>query len=378
MGATVREIVDSYTKQPLTEASTPPSAWYTDLGVFNLERQGVFPRCWQFAGRTEQLRHPGAYVTREIAGEPIVIVRGDDDVLRGFYNVCRHHAAAVLTRSEGREQNLRCPYHGWTYDLQGKLVLTPEFACVSDFNRDENGLLPVQTAVCEGWIFAKLDTPGPTLEQALSSDLIERFEHLNLEQLHFFERRTYTLNCNWKVFVDNYLDGGYHVPRVHVGLNSVLDYSSYTIETGERFCLQSSPIASDRGDPKTAAVRAGKQARYYWIYPNFMINIYDGIMDTNLVVPRSVNKTDVVFDYYFADVSEPAREKNLASIAVSEQIQGEDRTICELVQRGLTSRLYNRGRLSVRREAGEHLFHKLLHADLQAAIETNADNAIGQ
>ena len=378
MGATVREIVDSYTKQPLTEASTPPSAWYTDHGVFNLERQGVFPRCWQFAGRTEQLRHPGEYVTLEIAGEPIAIVRGDDDVLRGFYNVCRHHAAAVLTRFEGREQNLRCPYHGWTYDLQGKLVLTPEFACVSDFNRDENGLLPVQTAVCEGWIFAKLDTPGPTLEQALSSDLIERFEHLNLEQLHFFERRTYTLNCNWKVFVDNYLDGGYHVPRVHVGLNSVLDYSSYTIETGERFCLQSSPIATDRGDPKTAAVRAGKQARYYWIYPNFMINIYDGIMDTNLVVPRSVNKTDVVFDYYFADVSEPAREKNLASIAVSEQIQGEDRTICESVQRGLTSRLYNRGRLSVRREAGEHLFHKLLHADLQAAIETNADNAIGQ
>jgi choline monooxygenase len=91
-----------------------------------------------------------------------------------------------------------------------------------------------------------------------------------------------------------------------------------------------------------------------------------------------VNKTDVVFDYYFADVSEPAREKNLASIAVSEQIQGEDRTICESVQRGLTSRLYNMGRLSVRREAGEHLFHKLLHADLQAAIETHADNAIGQ
>jgi choline monooxygenase len=299
-------------------------------------------------------------------------------VLRGFYNVCRHHAAAVLTRSEGREQNLRCPYHGWTYDLQGKLVLTPEFACVSDFNRDQNGLLPVQTAVCEGWIFAKLDTPGPTLEQVLSCDLIERLEHLNLEQLHFFERRTYTLNCNWKVFVDNYLDGGYHVPHVHGGLNSVLDYSSYTIETGERFCLQSSPIATDRGDPKTAAVRAGKQARYYWIYPNFMINIYDGILDTNLVVPRSVNRTDVVFDYYFADVSVHAREKNLASIAVSEQIQSEDRTICESVQRGLRSRLYKRGRLSVRREAGEHLFHKLLHADLQAAIEANTDNAIGQ
>ena len=378
MGATVKEIVDSYTKQPLMAASTPPSAWYTDHRVFNLERQGVFSRCWQFAGRTEQLRHPGEYVTREIAGEPIVIIRGNDDMLRGFYNVCRHHAATVLTQSKGKAQNLRCPYHGWTYDLQGKLVLTPEFACVSGFNREENGLVPVQTAVFQGWIFAKLNNTGPTLEQALSCDLIERFEHLNLEQLHFFERRTYTLNCNWKVFVDNYLDGGYHVPHIHGGLNSVLDYSNYTIETGERVCLQSSPIVTDQGDPKTAAVRAGEHARYYWIYPNFMINIYDGIIDTNLVVPRSVDKTDVVFDYYFADVSEHAREKNLASIAVSEQIQSEDVAICESVQRGLGSRSYNRGRLSVRREAGEHLFHKLLYADLQAAIENNADDAIGQ
>jgi len=109
-----------------------------------------------------------------------------------------------------------------------------------------------------------------------------------------------------------------------------------------------------------------------------VINIYDGIIDTNLVVPRSVDKTDVVFDYYFTDVSEHAREKNLASIAVSEQIQSEDVAICESVQRGLGSRSYNRGRLSVRREAGEHLFHKLLYADLQAAIENNADDAIGQ
>ena len=379
MNNELKSIIEQYDPNlELDCASTIPSSWYIDKDFYDHELTTVFSQSWQLAARADQLTEPGRYVTTDIAGEPVVIVRGNDGELRGFFNVCRHHAAAVMTESEGKAAQLRCPYHGWTYDLQGKLVLTPEFACVSDFNRDENGLVPVQTAVFQGWIFAKLDNTGPTLEQALSCDLIERFEHLNLEQLHFFERRTYTLNCNWKVFVDNYLDGGYHVPHIHGGLNSVLDYSNYTIETGERVCLQSSPIVTDQGDPKTAAVRAGEHARYYWIYPNFMINIYDGIIDTNLVVPRSVDKTDVVFDYYFADVSEHAREKNLASIAVSEQIQSEDVAICESVQRGLGSRSYNRGRLSVRREAGEHLFHKLLYADLQAAIENNADDAIGQ
>jgi choline monooxygenase len=105
-----------------------------------------------------------------------------------------------------------------------------------------------------------------------------------------------------------------------------------------------------------------------------MINIYDGIMDTNLVTPRGGDKTEVVFDYYSTDISEQAMERNLASITVSEQIQSEDVAICESVQRGLASRAYRTGRLSVRREAGEHLFHRLLHADLQTGIEGDTDD----
>ena len=186
------------------------------------------------------------------------------------------------------------------------------------------------------------------------------------------ERRHYTVDCNWKVFVDNYLDGGYHVPHLHKGLDSVLDYSRYTIENGERFCLQSSPIVSAMGqdgvEPRTAAVRTGDRAFYFWIYPNLMINCYAGAMDTNLVIPRAIDRTDVIFDFYFSDVSEQARPRNLASIAVSEQIQEEDVAICASVQRGLSSRAYAAGRLSVRREAGEHLFHRLVYEDLRAGL----------
>ncbi|MGE5853174.1 MAG: aromatic ring-hydroxylating dioxygenase subunit alpha, partial [Deltaproteobacteria bacterium] len=306
------------------------------------------------------------YISCEIAGEPILVVRGNDAILRGFFNVCRHHAAAVITQSEGTAQSLRCPYHGWTYDLQGALVRAPEFGGVNDFDRSANSLFPIEIAGCKNWVFAKLDQGNPSLQEFLGKDLLEHFEALNLEQLNWLERRSYTLNCNWKVFVDNYLDGGYHVPHLHRGLHSVLDYGNYTIETGERFCLQSSPIVSTAGDAKTAAVRNGTRAFYYWIYPNFMINIYAGVMDTNLVIPRGMDRTEVIFDYYFADISDREKEKNLASIALSEQIQAEDAAICDSVQRGLNSRIYLAGRLSVRREAGEHLFHKLLYADLKA------------
>lgn len=372
----LREIIAEYNpNRLLAEASTPPSSWYTDHRILELEHRTVFSHSWQMVGRVDQVREPAEYLTRQIAGEPILIIRGKDDVLRGFFNVCRHHAAAVLTAPQGRTENLRCPYHGWTYDLQGALIHTPEFGGVQNFDRSANGLVPVQIAEWQHWLFAKLEPSGLSLKEHLGSNLLERFEPLNLEQLRWFERRQYSLNCNWKVFVDNYLDGGYHVPHIHGGLNSVLDPGKYNIETGERYCLQSSPILTGSAERQTASVRTGDRALYYWIYPNFMINIYEGVMDTNLVIPLAVDRTEVIFDYYFADVSESARERNLASIAVSERIQAEDVAICESVQRGLASRAYNTGRLSVRREAGENLFHGLLYSDLKAGLSSKEISA---
>jgi choline monooxygenase len=370
MGTNVKEIIESYDpKLQLATASTPPSSWYTKPSILEVERQMVFSPVWQVVGRSDQGREAGQYITHEVAGEPIVVVRGDDGVLRGFYNVCRHHAAAVVTECEGKTEHFRCPYHGWTYNLNGALIHTPEFGGVANFDRNTNGLVSIQVAEWKGWVFVKLGLGGQSFKEFLGTDLIERLEPLNLERLNWFERRSYFLNCNWKVFVDNYLDGGYHVAHIHGGLGSILDNSKYKIEIGQRFCLQSSPISAGTGGAETSAVRKGDRAYYFWLYPNFMINVYQDVMDTNLVIPRGVDKTEVVFDYYFADISESARAQNDASIAVSEQIQAEDVAICESVQRGLNSRAYDSGRLSVRREAGEHLFHRLLHADLVAGTK---------
>jgi choline monooxygenase len=369
MQASVKEIIESYNPNtPLAEAKTIPAPWYVDARIMDLERRGVFARSWQLVGRADQVSEPGEYITCELAGEPLVIVRGSDHRLRGFFNVCRHHAAAVMSEPEGKTHALRCPYHGWTYTLEGELKGTPDFAGVCDFDRAVNGLVPVETSVWEKWVFVKLDGGAPSLEEFLGCDLIAQMRSLKLENLYWMERRHYTFDCNWKVFVDNYLDGGYHIPYLHKGLDSVLDYSRYAIENGERFSLQWSPMVAEGVEAQTGEVRKGDRALYYWIYPNFMINWYEGVMDTNLVHPLGVDRTEVIFDFYFPDVSEGARERNLASINVGQRIQDEDVAICKSVQRGLASRAYVAGRLSVRREAGEHLFHKLLYADLKAAL----------
>ena len=368
MDPSIHEIINLYNPaDTLERASTIPAVWYRDPRLAELERSAVFSATWHLVGRTDQVREKGHFFTADVAGEPIVVVRGEDNILRAFYNVCRHHAAAVVTDAQGCAKQFRCPYHGWTYGTDGALKGLVEFDGVCDFDRRKNGLVPIRVDAWENFVFINLDGRATSLRTFLGTvpDLVGPLE---LTRLHFFARRIYTLNCNWKVYVDNYLDGGYHVPHAHKGLSSVIEYTQYTIENFERACLQSSPLSC--GEDSVAGVAATRQSRasYLWIYPNFMINAYQGVMDTNLVLPLAVDKCAVIFDYYFADIRPSGEAHNQQSIAISEKVQDEDTTICEAVQRGLCSRAYFAGRLSVRREAGEHLFHRLLHADLTAAL----------
>jgi choline monooxygenase len=367
MERTLKEILASYDDAaPLAEAQTIPAAWYTDARVAALERENVFARTWQAVGRAEQLEKPGQYLTATVADEPIVVVRGSDDQLRAFFNVCRHHAMTVMNEPCGEAQHLRCPYHGWTYNLEGELRGMTEFEGVCHFDRAQNGLVPVRVETWERFVFVNLDPQAAPLHTFLGA-LVDRVRPLGFAQLTFVERRSYTQNCNWKVYVDNFLDGGYHVPHMHKGLNSVLDYKNYTIENVDRLCIQSSPVAIDSdSEASAAATRKGNRAFYFWQYPNFMLNWYEGYLDTNLVIPLGVDRCEVVFDFYFANTDPEHMPYVRESISVSERVQQEDIIICDGVQRGLTSRAYQAGRLSVRREAGEHLFHRLLAADLKS------------
>ena len=376
---------------PLERAATIPSLWYFDPEIYAAECRAVLGGTWQVAGRAEQVVEPGSFVTMEIAGEPIVVVRGADGALRGFFNVCRHRAACVVNEPAGTATRLRCRYHGWTYDLAGRLIGTPEFDGVADFRRDDNGFVPVAVDTWGKWVWVNL-SPNPLPLCEFLEPLPKQADVLELDSVRFVERREYELACNWKVFVDNYLDGGYHVNTVHPGLASVLDYSQYRTEIAGNTAVQISPLRSESQSPShpftpsptlsckpvpvsrpadstIATVRAGSTAYYWWVFPNFMLNIYAGVMDTNLVLPLGPDRCRVIFDFYFVETDGAAAKKIIAeSIAVAEQIQQEDIGICEEVQRGLASRSYSTGRFSVRREAAGYHFHRLLARQLQNTI----------
>ncbi len=354
---------------PLERARTIPASWYFDSAVCERERQAVFGDTWQVVGRVDQVAKSGAFLTATVASEPILVLRDAEGVLRAFYNVCRHRAAPLLTEAQGQVTKLRCRYHGWTYDLAGRLRGTPEFDGVLDFCKEEQGLVPLA-----------VDTWGPLVgvhggQQPGSladhlAPLPERTAGRGLEALRFVERREYELACNWKVYVDNFLDGGYHVNTVHPGLAGVLDYANYRTEVFGQTSLQSSPLQAPAAgdDDAVGRVRTGDLALYWWVFPNFMLNLYEGVMDTNLVMPLGPDRCQVVFDFYFTrpeGAAVTAFERG--SIAVAHQVQREDVQICEEVQRGLASRSFDAGRFSVRREVAGYHFHRLLAVKLRDA-----------
>src|SRR5207248_11188495 len=232
----VQEILSRYNDSaPLPEASTIPAPWYVDDRIAELEAKTVFSKTWQMVGRIEQVEKLGQFVTANVAGEPIVVVRGNDGVLRGFFNVCRHHAAAVVTEPCGHAQILHCPYHGWNYGLDGSLKGMPEFEGVKGFERSANGLVAVKVATWEKFVLVNLDANAEPVDHFLGR-IMQRMASLEVRKLHYVASKSYEIACNWKVFVDNYLDGGYHVPHLHKGLSSVLDYKQYTIENEDRYC----------------------------------------------------------------------------------------------------------------------------------------------
>ncbi len=351
----------------LAQARTIPSTWYFDPELYDLECRRVFGAIWQFVGRAEQVREPGAFLTAEVAGEPILVVRDEKGTLRAFHNVCRHRAAQVINEPCGKASRLRCRYHGWTYDLAGRLRGTPEFDGVEDFSKDREGLVPLAADTWGPFVFVHQGTASQTLAEFLAP-LPQRVEGLDIETLHFAGRREYEIQCNWKVFVDNYQDGGYHVNTVHPGLAGALDYAHYRTENHAHGSVQISPLKPS-ADPAMNKVRSGTHAYYWWLFPNLMINLYQGVMDTNQVLPLGPDRCRIVFDFYFTDVAgEQARQFNADSMAVAHQVQLEDIGVCEEVQRGLKSRSYDTGRFSVKREAGGYHFHQLLAKALRTEM----------
>ena len=354
-------------------AHTLASNFYTDPAILNAEKDRIFRRTWQLVGTLNTscgelngtkrtIADPETFFTVDVIGEPVVVVRDKLGTLRAFSNVCRHRAGPIACGS-GCKNVLRCGYHGWTYTLDGRLIGTPDVEGVELFDRSTMGMFPLRLETWEQLIFVNFDPNAEPLFAYLGK-IPEQARGFQFQGLQSVERRDYLIDCNWKVYVDNYLEG-YHIPIAHPGLMREIDYSQYRTDTYRYYSQQFAPIRAMK--PEDGAERfyppgtGLQEALYFWIFPNLMLNIYPDNLSTNLIVPLSHDKTLTIFEWFFHEAnSEKVRERIQRAVAFSDEVQQEDIELCRSVQRGLNSSTYDRGRYSVKRENGVHHFHMLL------------------
>ena len=349
----LEQLKDFDPQQEIEYSWTPPSSWYVDADFHRAEIDKLFHDHWLYLGPASELKNAGDYVAYDLVGQPVVVTRDQQGTLRAFYNVCRHHAACIAS-GKGNAELLTCPYHGWAYRLDGSLRRAPRLGKLENFKVDEFGLNPVELEVWAGLMFVHFAKPSRGVAETYPG-LEAYLKAADLESLRFVTRRSYELACNWKVFVDNYLDGGYHVEYLHPDLAAGLDLDNYETLIEENFSIQRCRSAEEDE-------RLGQGAVYAYLYPNLMFNRYGKVLDVNLVLPMGTDRCTVVFDYYFSqDCDEAFIESALES---SHQVQLEDVGVCESVQRGLSSRGYDKGRYAPRIEQGELHFAKLLYASL--------------
>jgi choline monooxygenase len=354
-------------------AHTLASKFYTEPAILEIEKTRIFLRTWQLVGTLSHecgevngekrtIADPESFFTADVAGEPVLVVRDKQGALRAFSNVCRHRAGPIALGS-GCKNVLRCQYHGWTYTLDGRLIGTPDVEGVEFFDRSTMGMVPLRVEVWEQFIFVNFDAQAEPLATHLGK-IPEQARGFQFAGLQFAERRDYVINCNWKVYVDNYLEG-YHIPIAHPGLMREIDYAHYRTDTYRYYSQQFAPIRAQKAEDTAERFYASgsglQQAIYFWVFPNLMLNIYPDNISTNLIVPISQDKTLTIFEWFFHDVSDPkVQERIQRAIAFSDEVQQEDIGLCENVQKGLRSSTYDRGRYSVKRENGVHHFHMLL------------------
>jgi choline monooxygenase len=343
----------------IARAWSLPAPYYVDPAIAAEEKDRIFGRSWQVIGHGDRVAKPGDYFTAQLVDEPLLIVRGTDGELRAFFNVCRHRAGPPAEGC-GSRKLFRCIYHGWTYNLDGSLNHATEVEGVEGFKAEDFALVPVR---CEEWlnlVFVNLDRNAAPLITSLGN-LPQQAERFPFQTMKLFERRTYDMKCNWKTYVDNYLEG-YHLPTVHPGLNRELDFNAYTVEPYANHVRQWSPIRGSQ--PGDATPRRYQEAReslttdYFWAFPNWMLNCYPDNVSLNIVLPVEPERSVAVFEWYLPE-KDLGGEAAKASVRFSDEIQLEDISICEAVQKNLRSRSYQRGRFSVKQEKGVHAFHRM-------------------
>ncbi|HEV8113510.1 MAG TPA: SRPBCC family protein [Planctomycetota bacterium] len=350
----------------ITQASTPPGAFYSDPQIFERVKTRVFAPSWQLAGDAEDVREPGCarpiVLHPTLLDQPIVFTRDASGRLHGLSNVCTHRGNVVVCAAAQRSA-LVCGYHGRRFDLDGRFRAMPAFEGVRNFPSAADDLPKVGCASWGRLLFASI-APTASFDD-WTADVRRRMGWLPTDgmQPDPARSREFEVRANWALYCENYLEG-FHIPFVHAALSASIELDEYTTET---FASSSVQIAHAKPgeaafDPPPGSPEHGRKvAGYYWfLFPNLMLNFYPWGLSINVVRPLAVDRTRVSFLAYVRDAS--ALERGAG--AGLDRVEHEDEAVVEAVQRGVRSRLYGRGRYSPTRERGVHHFHRLLLAQL--------------
>ena len=334
----------------LEEGWTLPTSWYSDPEVYALERDRIFTKAWHYAGPAEWVSDPGCFFATQAGHVPVAVVRGKDLALRAFVNVCRHRGHLVL-EGEGCRETLQCPYHAWTYNLDGTLRRAPRSEREPGFDPEELSLLPVSVGTWGPFVFVNADRDAEPLESVLGElPSIVAKSGLDLDAVRFHSHHEWPIAANWKVVIENYLEC-YHCPTAHPGFSKVIDVDpdAYGLSVHPTFSSQIGPVRASAlaGDGPAAFVPRGDvvQAQYHFLFPASTINIAPGIPNISLErwVPDGPRRTIEVTDYFFdPDTSSDVVQELLAW---DNQVGEEDTSLVESVQRGLDSNTVLQGRL---------------------------------
>ncbi|MGI9373808.1 MAG: aromatic ring-hydroxylating oxygenase subunit alpha [Hyphomicrobiales bacterium] len=339
---------------------------YTDENWMEIERDAVFKRSWQWVCHAEKLREAGAYVTIDVAGQPICIVRDNDGALRAFYNVCKHRAHELLG-GEGHTNKILCPYHAWMYDLTGQLRRAPETENLAEFSTSDVCLDQVQVEEFCSLVFVNLDpNASPLAEQ--SGELGTEIEYWapDLAKLTFAHRLTYDIKSNWKNVIDNFLEC-YHCPTAHKDFCTLVDMDTYKVTTHGIYSSHMAEAGKSANTAYAVEHATVKDHAVWWLWPNTCLMRYPGRGNFIVlnIIPIGPDRTLETYDFFLED-KEPIEAERDSIKYIDEVLQVEDINLVESVQRGMNTPAFSQGRIvydpngSGKSEHAVHHFHGLV------------------
>ncbi|MBJ7907175.1 aromatic ring-hydroxylating oxygenase subunit alpha [Streptomyces sp. DSM 110735] len=367
---------------PPSLVATLPGAYYTDPEIFRREQAALFESMWMCVVRAADLDRPGAYRTVQVGRESVVVTRTRAGELRAFLNVCRHRGARLCVEESGQvRRNLQCPYHAWTYDLEGRLIAAPNLVRMPDVDRERYGLVKVALREWLGYAWVCLSDEPPSFEDTVVHAAVERLgdpaaiEHYGTERLALGKRVTYDVRANWKLIVENFMEC-YHCATIHPELTEVLPEfaegyaAQYYVGHGAEFGtgVEGFTVDGSAGFGKLPEVSAEQDRRYYAITvkPTVFVNLVPDHVILHRMFPLAEDRTVVECDWLYAPEVVASGADVSKSVELFHRVNEQDFAACERTQPAMSSRAYRSGGVLVPSEHHIGGFHAWLLAALDA------------